>query len=309
MRWIKKGKIFSVSGDFGWMNTHAQVPTVLDMGEKLRVYFSTRHTNEESKIAFLDVSADDPSKVLYIHSRPLLNNGSAGTFDEHGLMPSSVMKLSTGETCLFYSGWSRRHVVPYSNLTGLATAQDSENFKRVGAGPVLSTNINEPFSATSPCVIQEKGTYYMFYCSGTAWHQVGGKYEHTYDIKLATSYDGISWQQTGRVCVEQADEYEAITRPTVLNYDGRYHMWFCFRGSRDFRDGEGAYRIGYATSDDLLNWTRNDNSAGINPSEAGWDSKMLAYPHVIATKYGVYLFYNGNGFGRSGFGYALLVDL
>ena len=83
-------------------------------------------------------------------------------------------------------------------------------------------------------------------------------------------------------------------------------MWFCYRGSRDFRDGEDAYRIGYAHSDDLKRWTRDDCGTGIGPSEHGWDSKMVAYPAVVIANGRTLMFYNGNGFGVDGFGYATL---
>ena len=42
MKWIKKGRVFGVSGEFGWMNSHAQVPTVLVKEKVLRIYFATR---------------------------------------------------------------------------------------------------------------------------------------------------------------------------------------------------------------------------------------------------------------------------
>ena len=83
-------------------------------------------------------------------------------------------------------------------------------------------------------------------------------------------------------------------------------MWFCYRSSNDFRDGIGSYKIGYAYSLDLINWIREDSLAGISLSNEGWDSKMICYPYVVETKYGIYMFYNGNGFGKSGFGYAIL---
>jgi len=33
---------------------------------------------------------------------------------------------------------------------------------------------------------------------------------------------------------------------------------------------------------------------------------MVEYPHVIAYQNQMYMFYNGNGFGETGFGYAIL---
>jgi len=106
--------------------------------------------------------------------------------------------------------------------------------------------------------------------------------------------------------VKAKNDLEALTRPTVLKINEKYHMWFCYRGSDDFRDGDNAYRIGYAWSDDLITWYREDKKSGIEVSDSGWDSKMIAYPYIVKTEYGIYMFYNGNGFGLSGFGYAVL---
>ena len=35
---------------------------------------------------------------------------------------------------------------------------------------------------------------------------------------------------------------------------------------------------------------------------------MIAYPNVVRTQKGLTMFYNGNGFGASGIGYALWKD-
>jgi hypothetical protein len=83
-------------------------------------------------------------------------------------------------------------------------------------------------------------------------------------------------------------------------------MWFCFRGSRDFRKGAESYRIGYAKSDDLKKWTRDDQNSGIDISETGWDSNMIAYPTVTWINNSLIMIYNGNDFGANGFGYAIL---
>ena len=68
-----------------------------------------------------------------------------------------------------------------------------------------------------------------------------------------------------------------------------------------------SYRIGYAFSDDMINWTRDDSKAGIDVSETGWDSEMIAYPHVFELDKNIYMLYLGNQVGRFGFGLAKLV--
>jgi len=307
VKWSKIGKIFSVDKNFGWMNTHAQIPTVLNLTDKLRVYFATRTSKTESKTTFLDLDIKDPKKILYIHDKPILNNGKPGTFDEHGIMPAGVVRHKD-KIYLYYSGWSRKTSVPYNNLTGLAISDDGWSFKKISDGPILSSNIYEPYSATSPFVFWENKMFHMFYCSGTSWIEINNKYEHTYDIKYASSKDGVKFNQNGSSIVKTNNRNEAITRPVVLKRKDIYHMYYSFRGSEDFRDGKNSYKIGYAWSNDLINWTRDDTQANITISKNGWDSKMLAYPYIIETIFGTYLFYNGNGFGQSGFGFAKLED-
>jgi hypothetical protein len=75
-------------------------------------------------------------------------------------------------------------------------------------------------------------------------------------------------------------------------------MWYCYRG--DY------YRIGYAESDDGRHWTRLDEQAGIQVSESGWDAEAICYPSVFEAKGQRYMLYNGNRYGRSGFGIAVL---
>ena len=72
----------------------------------------------------------------------------------------------------------------------------------------------------------------------------------------------------------------------------------------DTRDKE--YIAGMAYSKDGIHWERKDEDSGLVKSETGWDSEMACYPVEIETKYGTYLFYDGNGMGATGFGYAEL---
>ena len=43
----------------------------------------------------------------------------------------------------------------------------------------------------------------------------------------------------------------------------------------------------------------------LNVSESGWDSEMVAYPHVVKEDNRLIMFYNGNKFGNTGIGYAI----
>jgi hypothetical protein len=309
VKWTKKGLIFSpgmVKSDF--IKSHAQIPTVLNMGKKLRIYFATRPEPGVSLTTFIDVCAQNPSQILYVHDAPILSIGRPGEFDSHGIMPQYVMEASN-EVRLYYGGWSRRQDIPYSNWTGLARSIDSGfAFEKMFRAPVIDRNFNEIYSATGLFIFQ-KEIFYAFYASGVDWINVDQRLEELYTIKSATSFDGVNWKRDGKpLFTANPEKLEAIHRPSVIQHDKIFHMWFCFRGLKDFRDGYDAYRIGYAYSIDLLSWVRDDSRAGISISENSWDSRMIAYPYVINTDYGTYMFYNGNGFGRTGFGYAVLEE-
>ena len=299
MRWTKKGRIFGPAG------VHAQGPTVLSCDSFLRIYFATRPQAGISVPIYIDVDADDPAKLVGINETPLLELGPRGSFDEFGIQPTEVFEHA-GEIWLYYTGWDRGTTVSYRLAIGLAKSQDGgKTFKKAYQGPVVDRTKDEPFLTTSPSILREKGRWHMWYGSGIGYHEAGGKYEPQYIIKYGTSMNGIDWQRSNLTCLRPKADLESNTRPTVARIDGVYHMWFTYRGAQDYRGGKDSYRIGYASSTDLVQWKRDDDSAGITLSEEGWDSAMITYPYVIKVKDRYLMFYNGNGFGASGFGYAV----
>ncbi|HEV3473272.1 MAG TPA: hypothetical protein VG408_08730 [Actinomycetota bacterium] len=154
--------------------------------------------------------------------------------------------------------------------------------------------------------MKQDETWHAWYASGLDWIHVGGRLEELYVIKHATSVDGIHWDRENEPVLASEHEHEATHRPTVIRVGDTHYMWFCHRGIEDFRDGANAYRIGRARSADLRTWERDERRSDLDPSDTGWDSGMNAYPYVVRSRDRVYLFYNGNGFGASGFGYAEL---
>jgi predicted GH43/DUF377 family glycosyl hydrolase len=308
MKWVKRGLIFCAQGQGGWMNSHAQVPTVLVREKTIRVYFSSRPQRNLSLTGYLDLDINDPSKILHVRPDPILELGEKGMFDECGIMPSEVLE-DNGKIWLYYGGWRRDVSIPYNVTTGLAVSSDGgSTFQKYGKGPILGRSLWDPYSATAPCILKENDGWHMWYCAGLGWLVVDGKQEHTYTIKYASSEDGVFWRPMKEPVVPRHNQDEAITRPSVIKIGRTYNMWFCYRGSQDFRDGKNSYRIGYAWSDNRTTWHRDDSQAGIDTSQSGWDSRMVAYPYVVKVKDKILMFYNGNGFGATGFGYATSED-
>lgn len=304
MPWLKQGVIYRCAGATEWSVTHAQVPTALVLGDRIRLYYATRDARGRSLTSFIDVAASNPSQIIYQHDRPVMGLGAPGTHDEDGVMSGSIV-IDGNDILAYYTGWSTGKSVPYRVAVGLARSSDGgATFNRVFEGPVVDRTPLEPYMTMSPYVLREGSRWHMWYGSGTRWVEVAGKMEPVYVIKHAESADGLRWRQEDITCIVPDHALEANTRPSVIQSAAGYEMWFSYRHSVDYRSGAGGYRIGYAKSADGVAWQRLADPDGLGVTDGSWDSQMIAYPNVIEVAGRRLMFYNGNGFGLSGFGYA-----
>lgn len=310
MKWIKKGLIFQVDHQYEWMFHHACVPVADFISDKvIRIYFGPRDSQGRTRTTFIEVEADNPSHVLYLHDRPILDLGKPGAFDDSGAMPSCIVNDGPNKY-LLYIGWNRGVTVPYRNAVGLAVSRDGGlTFDRVFEGPIVDRTRFEPYFCASPFAIIDDGKWKLWYASSTGFVKVNDKHEPVYQIKYAESDDGSDWVRPNRPCLEYSFPGEANARPCVIKENGLYRMWYCFRGSLNYRtDKNQSYRLGYAESEDGVEWQRLDDLVGIDRSEHGWDSLMMEYPFIYEHRGVKHLLYNGNGFGETGFGYAVLEE-
>jgi hypothetical protein len=312
MNWIKKGLIYCPSGLHGFDVSHCHKPTPLILDEHtVRVYFGVRDSSVKSRTTFVDLDINDLSKVLYVHDKPTLDLGKIGTFDDSGNNVCSVVRV--GELIyMYFIGWNPSTTVHTRNSIGMAISKDNGlTFERPYDGSILDRTKDEPYYTGAVDVMKDGDHWKMWYTSGSEWKILNGKPEIYYHIKYATSENGIDWSRNNISCIKPKTELEATARPSVLKeiIDGKelYRMWYSRRDLLDFRiDKKHDYRAGYAESLDGINWNRLDEQVGIDVSPEGWDSNAIAYPYVIRIKNQLVMFYNGNGFGKTGFGYAVL---
>jgi len=309
MHWEKKGLIYALDGSHEWMVTHAQIPIVDKISpDRLRIYYGTRDGHNRTLTTYIDVEASNPQKILYVHDKPVLGLGELGAFDDSGAMPSWIVNYG-GMKYLYYIGWNAGVTVAYRNSIGLAVSDDGgKTFTRMYKGPIVDRTKTEPHFCAAPCVIIENGLWRMWYLSCVKWVIYKEKSEPFYHIKYAESTDGVHWDRRGIVAIDFKSADEAgLVRSSVIKEGGLYRMWYAYRKLQDYRTNrQSSYRIGYAESSDGIEWTRQDEGAGINVSDSGWDSEMVTYPYVYQHNGQKYMVYNGNGFGQSGFGYAVL---
>lgn len=304
--WEKKGLLYNVNEEFEWNRSHAQVPVVDVLSDCLRIYYATRNYEGKSNISFIEVQKSNPAKIIYENKSTLLSFGNLGAFDDSGIMPSSIINVGN-KKYLYYIGWTTRQTVPYQNAIGLAISDDGgKTFNKISEGPIISVNHIEPYFSGTSFVIDDNGLYKMWYLSCIKWEVYDGIKEPIYNIKYAESNDGVNWKQTGRVAIQLNEDEGGLVSASVIKQDGIYKMWFGKRKKSDFRTNiNNSYRIGYAESSDGISWERKDYLSGIDVSLKGWDSEMISYPYVFKTENELIMLYNGNGFGKTGFGYAI----
>lgn len=299
MKWEKFDFCFN-SGDYLDGYDGAAVPQAIPVSDDIvRVYYSPRDKQNRSHIFYVDIDMNSLS-VADVCREPVLSPGELGAFDDSGTM-MSYLGFYENKWWLYYIGWNLGVTVPFRNSLGLAFSEDGIHFERAYNGPILDRTKEEPHFCASCWVLKEE-RYRIWYLSCVKWRlDKEGKPEHCYHIKYAESDDGINWERHGRIAIDFEDDSEyAISRPCVIKGDKGYHMWFSHRGDK--------YRIGYAFSEDGIDWKRMDDRSGITISEKGFDDIMICYPNVFKFKNEYYMLYNGNRYGMTGFGIAKLVE-
>jgi hypothetical protein len=299
-RWTKRGLLISTPTGQPWASSHAALPAIEALDERrVSVYHSPRDECGRAHIARACVEAEPAGtlKVTAYDFKPVLSPGALGTFDDSGVTMSCVVD-GEDATHLYYTGWTLGVSVPFYFYAGLARRPLGErDFRRYSPSPILERDTVDPYLTASPWVLLDGDTWRMWYVSCTGWEMGCEEPRHYYHLRYAESTDGIHWRRDGKVAIDFIDDSEyAISRPCVIRDADRYRMWFAARGER--------YLMGYAESPDGFAWERHDEWAGLEPSSSGWDSEMVAYPAIFDLRGERYLLYNGNGYGRSGIGYA-----
>lgn len=300
-QWKKLGQIFCPSHNFDWMVSHAANPFPVFISKSLvRIYFTSRDRSNRSHISFLDVDASNDFKIINLGDKPVIVPGSPGYFDDSGAAMGFYLEHNNYKY-IYYLGWNLKVTVPWQNSIGLAIAKSGSNtFVKYTNAPILDRSDEDPFSISYPSILVDEKVFKMWYGSNLTWGNDQSQMNHV--IKYAESNDGIRWKRLNQICIGlmHPNEY-AISKPFVTKNSGVYRMWYSYRGNGPIT----AYRIGFAESNDGINWIRKDGLAGIDVSSTGWDSEMVCYPSVFSYRDKYYMLYNGNEYGKTGFGLAV----
>ncbi len=296
--WRKLGRVYE-------SQAYCPTPVALEGGDRIRVLCAFLDSERIGRCGWVDVEGQRPNRVLAQSERPSLDVGAPGAFDEHGVTPLSVVRLPDGRLRLYYAGWQRGGDVRYTLFTGAAQSDDDGlTFERVSETPILAPSADELYIRSSVHVRRAGEGWRMWYAGGSEWVGVGEDAKPRYSLRHLRSDDGLAWPRAGEVCLEPEPDELGFGRPCVIERDGHLRMWYSRRMVRE------GYQLGYAESPDGLHWHRLDERAGLERGAPGeWDSEMFGLTCLLETDHRRLLFYNGNGYGTTGFGVAVAEGL
>ncbi|MDD6482798.1 MAG: hypothetical protein PUF65_11135 [Lachnospiraceae bacterium] len=299
----KKGLIYCPNGEHEWekdtfMTPHAMV---IEPGI-IRIWGGTRDSEGVSRIKYIDVDENDPRKILKISDRVSLDVGNPGCFDDNGVILGDVLRVGN-QIYMYYVGFQHVQKVKFYAFSGLAISSDNgESFKRYSETPILDRTTTGRFGRCIHTVLYDQGVFRCYYAIINDWKYINNIPYPVYDIWYTESKDGIHFENVDRtLCVTTENDEYRIGRPKVYKTENGYEMFY----TRDLVTKD--YIVGRAVSKDGIVWTRCDDSFVIEKSAQGWDSEMACYPVKLKTSNNTYIFYNGNGMGKTGVGYIQVV--
>lgn len=303
MSWKRLGRIVEANPNLEWSQQYAAIPTVRILNEDvLRVYYYSMDEDFNGRISYVDVSAHNPSEIIFRSEDVLLDIGAEGSFDDGGVCPLQFLQYEN-ENWLYYLGVQRTTDVPYRYFAGVAKEQADGSFQRFQANPVLLPTTSEPDIRSAVSILQEGKKMRMWYVGAFAWIDVNGKEVPTYRIHHAVSADGLNWEVDQHDCIQFQNEDEfGFGRPWVMKKENGFEMFYSVRTK------SLGYRLGYATSEDGYSWVRKDSELNFSVGSDSWENESVCYPCVVDVNGKRFLFYNGNQNGKTGFGVAELED-
>lgn len=307
MNWEKLGLIFDAAQhvNSSWFVNSALTPQPFAMGEKIRVFAGFRDAIGASRIGYVDLDGKDPTQVLGVSKKPVLDLGRDGCFDDNGVIMGDVVNGPDGNY-MFYVGFQLVKKAKFLAFSGVAISRDGgETFIRLSEAPILGRGPEQTTIGAIHTARYENGTWRLWFARGNGWEIVNGMPYPQYHICYTETKDLLNIPRVALTCVTADHPVYRIGRPKVYRRtDGAYIM-LATKGTVN-----GDYTPSLFSSKDGIEWVRHDDAdVGLPLSSTGWDSETLCYPALISHGNNTFAVYNGNRMGLHGFGGAITSDI
>ena len=283
---------FQINGE---ILSHAANPVVIKVNRSIfRIFFNSRDEKQRSSVYSIDFDLStlrlmpDSLKVQFLLNSP-------NSYFKDGVSLGSHFELN-GLNWVGFMGWINPSDKHWYGTIGKFQLNDNFDFERIEENPWFDLDNYDQTSLSYPAVYTSKNTMHVWYGTTLAWD--GGNGEMIHILKEKISKDCVRFESTNRVVEWKMGESQAFSRPSVLQIHDKFLMAYSVRGNKT------RYRIGFGLIEDHSSIVKQ--MCTFSTSTSKWESEMVEYPYLVSHGDSIFMFYNGNDYGKSGIGLAQL---
>jgi len=298
---LRLGRLLSPEIEFFKQRTisHASNPVVVPLCETLcRLFFNARDERNRSEVYSLDFDIST-FKVVEGSLKQQLGVGlSTPSYCRDGISLGSYFELNS-KKYLGFMGWHVPAGQHWVGEIGLLELDDRLNVVELGRSPWIPISDEDPISLSYPEVTFENDRTFVWYGTTKSWDAGNGEMLHVIERSEISPTGKVSKTHTTVDFV--LGKAQAFSRPSFVKFQNVNLLGYSVRGNSD------KYRIAIREvtySDSYCNF---ESAFSFEPEGSDWESEMVEYPFLFKFKEKLYMFYNGNGYGKTGIGVCQLL--
>lgn len=274
--------------------TYVANPVVVLMDQNVcRLFFNSRDRYNRSEVYSVDFDIRNFDLVKGSFKIQLNISDSTPSYCRDGISLGAHFELGS-KSFIGFMGWKVPKGMHWVGEVGLLELDDGWNISGISNSPWIPISENDPISLSYPAVSQVMGESYIWYGTTKSWDYGNGEMLHVIE-KSKIHRDGTV-SKTGELIEYQIGSAQAFSRPTYINFKGRSFMGYSVRGNKD------KYRIGICEVFETQYSSRMGSVEYFTSGYEVWENQMVEYPYFLEHEDTLYMFYNGNSFGKSGVG-------
>lgn len=293
--WRKLGRVFAPLGGL-LTRSHVMLPTPHVMADRVRVFYAGCDDDLRGRVFFADFAPEPPFDLMAADPEPVCDVGAPGSFDCDGVNPSQIIETDDG-LMLLYIGWRRGPAeTPYTLFGGVAKSTDGGMSFERRSEPLLPPRPGERLFRTAPHISRDEEGYRLLYIGGDRFTSgEAGRATPVYSLMELRSADLWSWNGPARTLMSPDTSAGEVGfgRP-VITPDG--NLMVSLRTLAGYRLVETSLAFSPEARPVL-------EAVVPEPMEA-WEAQMTCFGAVCRVGPNELLFYNGDGYGRTGLGLA-----
>jgi predicted GH43/DUF377 family glycosyl hydrolase len=255
---IGKSSSGSASGDFGITTNNGYIGFWSGLGADNSFLSTTKQIND-NQWHFVKATTDGATARLYV------DGALQGSFAASGQLDSTVFFIgacnNAGSAAYYHAGTIDEVKIYAIGDTG-QTRGGWVKYPRDPLPTLACLTYGTIFDIT---VLKEPDTFKMW----VSWRAQGC-------VGYVKSLDGITWTPPTCVLNTTGSSWQsgAVNRPSVIYHNGQYHLWYTGQAN-------STSSIGYATSPNGINWTRQNNNNPVLTATVAWESPSVMNPTVM----------------------------